>query len=203
MQEKKVIAIFGGSFNPPINSHISLAKEILEKCENIEKIIFVPVSTKYNKEGLVEDKHRLNMLNIICKNEDKLEVSDLELTFKRQLYTIETMDIFSSKYPNHDIYFIMGTDNLKEIDKWKDPERLLGDYKIIALERENDQLEEIINKNIILKDNRNSIIKIEGIKPVNLSSTMVREKIKNNDNVEEYISENVLDYINENNLYRN
>ena len=54
---KKVIAVFGGSFNPPINSHCLLAKQIIEKCDVIEKLIFVPVSTKYQKSKLAEDEH--------------------------------------------------------------------------------------------------------------------------------------------------
>ena len=67
--QRKTIAIFGGSFNPPINSHIILAKQVLKK---VEKIIFVPISTKYKKEGLEKDEHRYNMLKIICDKEKKM-----------------------------------------------------------------------------------------------------------------------------------
>ena len=49
---KKVLAVFGGSFNPPLNSHFSLAEQIVQEYSNIEKVIFVPVSQKYPKEGL-------------------------------------------------------------------------------------------------------------------------------------------------------
>ena len=46
---KTGIAVFGGSFNPPTVAHINLAKQVLEEMNEIEKVIFVPVSTKYNK----------------------------------------------------------------------------------------------------------------------------------------------------------
>ncbi len=198
---KKIIAVFGGSFNPPINSHIFLAKQILDKCKEIEKLIFVPVSTKYQKQELIKDEHRYNMLKIICENEEKLEVSDIELKKEKQLYTIETLDFFKGMYKEHDIYFVMGTDNLKEVETWKDAERLLEDYKIIILERENDKLDEIIENNKFLRDKSQSLIKIDDINRIFLSSTMIRDKIKNGEDVKEFIDEDVLEYIKENKLY--
>lgn len=201
--QKKAIAIFGGSFNPPLNSHLELAKKILENLSYIEKIIYVPVSTKYKrKSNLIEDSHRYNMLELMCKNEKKLEVSAIELTYKRQLYTIETLDIFKNKYKEHNIYFIMGTDNLKDLHTWKEPERILKECKIIVLEREKDKLEEIIENDELLNQNRISLIEMKNIKPIKLSSTMIREKIKNKENVEKYIPKDVLEYINKNELYR-
>lgn len=199
--DKKIIAVFGGSFNPPINSHISLAKQILDKFQKIEKLIFVPVSTKYQKQELIEDKHRYNMLEIVCQKEEKLEVSNIEMTTDKQLYTIQTLDIFKEKYKENDIYFVMGTDNLKEIKTWRESERLLKNYKIIVLERENDKLENIIEESNLLTEYKNSLIKIDGIDKIFLSSTMIRDKIKNGQNVEEFIDKEVLKYIKENKLY--
>lgn len=199
---KKGIAIFGGSFNPPINSHITLAKEIIDKFNLIEKLIFVPVSTKYQKEDLIQDEHRYNMLKLICDKEDKLEVSDIELKEEKQLYTIQTLDIFKEKYEDYNIYFIMGTDNLKELETWRNPERILSEYKIIVLERDNDNLSDILQKNSFLNKYKDSLIKVEGINKISLSSTMIREKIKNGEDVKQFIDEDVLEYIRENNLYK-
>ena len=199
---KKVITVFGGSFNPPINSHILLAKQIIEKCDIVEKLIFVPVSTKYQKSKLVSDEHRYNMLKLICKNEDKLEVSDIELKQDKQLYTIQTLDLLKEQYgQEYEIWFVMGTDNLKEICNWYTPERLLEDYKIIVLEREDDKLEELIEKNELLRKYKESLIKIEGIDRIFLSSTMIRNKIEDGKDVEEFIDKSVLKYIKDNKLY--
>ena len=55
MENDKIIVVFGGSFNPPLNSHFSLAEQIVSEYENVEKIIFVPVNQKYQKKGLLED----------------------------------------------------------------------------------------------------------------------------------------------------
>lgn len=199
----KIIAIFGGSFNPPINSHIELAKQLVNSDMNIEKLIFVPVSTKYNKANLIEDIHRYNMLKLVCNKVSEFEVSDIELNSDKQLSTIQTLDLFKEKYKQYNICFIMGTDNLKEFSTWKNPKEILEKYKIIVLERENDKFEEIINNDKLLKENKDSLIKFDQIEKIYLSSSMIREKIKNKESVTEYFDKDVLNYINENSLYRN
>ena len=198
---KKIIAIFGGAFNPPINSHINLAKKIIEKLDNIEKLIFVPVSTKYKKIALESDEHRFNMLKIICDKDKKIEVSDLELRTKEQLYTIQTLNYFKKQYENYEIYFVMGADNLKEIETWEKPEEILKNYKIIALERGKDSIQKIIKSSELLRKNKDSIIKINGIRRINLSSTMIRKKIKNKEDISKFIDKDVLEYIKNNGLY--
>jgi len=177
--EKKIIAVFGGSFNPPTVAHINLAKQILSNIENVEKVVFVPVSTKYNKSGLAQDKDRFNMLNTICKNEQKLEVSSIELDSNRQLYTIETLEKLQEQYPDYDIYFVLGTDNLKEIETWHTSGCLLQNFKVIVLERDNDVMEEIIESNNFLKQYKNSFIKLENIQKIDLSASYIRELIDN------------------------
>ena len=200
--QKKGIAIFGGSFNPPLNSHLELAKQIIINLDYVEKVIFVPVSTKYNrKNNLVDDNHRYNMLELMCNGEEKLEVSDIELTYGRQLYTIETLGILKNKYPEYDIYFIMGTDNLKDLHTWMKPEQILNNYKIIVLERNEDNIEKIIEEDKLLRDNKEALIIAKKIKPIKLSSTIVREKIKNGEEVDAFLRKEVLEYINKNGLY--
>lgn len=199
---KKIIAVFGGSFNPPINSHVCLAKSIIEKVNNIEKVIFVPVSTKYQKRDLAQDTDRLNMLEIICKKHDNLEVSDIELKSKEQLYTIQTLNYFKEQYKGNKIYFVMGTDNLKEFETWRTPEKILKDFKIIVIERDKDDLDKIIEESKLLSKNKKSIIRVEGIDRIDLSSTMIRNKIKNDEDIEEYVDKDVLKYIKDNNLYK-
>lgn len=200
--DKKIIAVFGGSFNPPINKHLKLAKKVVEAF-NIEKLFFVPVSTRYKKAELASDTHRYNMLKIICKGEEKIDVSNIELTHKKQLYTVETLDLFKEKYGRkYDIYFVMGTDNLKQIDTWKEPERLFKEYKFFIIERGNDNINEIIKSNTILKKYKDSIVKVKGVEKNTIDSTTIRNMLREKKNIQEYIPEDVLAYIKENNLYK-
>lgn len=181
--EKRIIAVFGGSFNPPANSHISLAKQILENDNNIEKVIFVPVNVKYNKEGLASNEDRFFMLQKICENNKGLEVSDIEITSQRQLYTIETLRLIQEQYKEYDIYFVLGTDNLKELETWHDADELLKSFKMLVLERGNDSMEEIIETNNFLRRYKTSFIKFQNIEKINLSSTEIRDKVKKGESV--------------------
>ena len=95
----------------------------------------------------------------------------------------------------------MGTDNLKQLDTWHEPQRLLKEYKIIVLERENDNLEEIIKNNKLLRDNKDSLIKVKSLEKINLSSSFIRKKLENREDVKKYIPINVLEYIKNNKLY--
>ena len=117
---KRQIAIFGGCFNPPLNSHFSLAEQILNEHESIEKVLFVPVNSKYSKPGLIENEHRYNMLKLVCDKNEQFEVSRIELDKDRQLYTIETLLELQKEYEDYELLFITGSDNLKEFDKWKE-----------------------------------------------------------------------------------
>ena len=178
MEEKKLLAIFGGSFNPPLNSHFSLAQQIVNEYENIEKVLFVPVNSKYQKKGLLENEHRYNMLKLVCDKNTDFLVSDIEIKQDRQLYTIETLVLLQKEYPDNKICFTIGTDNLKEISKWWCAKELVSTYKILVLERDEDNMEEIINKDEFLLENRTSFIKLKENIRSNISSSFVRDKIK-------------------------
>ena len=126
----KQILIFGGCFNPPQNSHLSLAEQLINEYEEIEKIIFVPVNSKYQKIDLIENEHRYNMLKLICDKNEKFDVSRIEIDSDRPLYTIETLKSFQKLYPENEISFIIGSDNLKELCTWNNSNELVKDFKI-------------------------------------------------------------------------
>ena len=187
---KNSIAIFGGSFNPPTIAHINLAKQILDKMKNIEKIIFVPVSTKYNKQGLAPDEDRLELLKTICQDHPNMEVSSLELNSPRQLYTIETLKIMQKQNPDKTIYFIVGTDNLKELETWHAANEILQQFKIIVLERDNDIMEKIISNSLFLKQYIESFIKLNFNK-IKLSSSYIRQKVQMGEEIKELVPEKI------------
>lgn len=192
---KSIIAVFGGSFNPPANSHLNLAKQILEKDKNIEKVIFVPVNEKYNKEGLASNEDRLSMLKEICKNNDNLEVSNIEVSSERQLYTIETLTLIQEQYKENEIYFVLGTDNLKELETWYKPNELLQKFKILVLERGNDKVEDIIENSDFLKKHKTAIIKSPNIAKIDLSSSEIREKIKEGKDITTLVPKEILNKV--------
>lgn len=199
---KKIIALFCGSFNPPLFSHFSLAEQLLNSDKNIEKIIFVPVSSKYNKEGLIEDKHRFNMLNLVCKTHPKFEVSDIEFNLPKQPYTFETLQSVQKLYPNFEIRLIIGTDNLKEFNTWYEYQKLLAQFKVYVLARAEDNICEIIAQDDSISEYSSSFIKSNISVKTNLNSTFVRNEIKNENSVKFLLPDEIIDYIKNNNLYK-
>lgn len=190
------IGIFGGSFNPPHKMHESIASQLIEK-NIIDKVIFVPTSNFYPKAGLISDDERLAMLKLLIKNKKEYEVSDYE--FGKLTYTYQTLEYFKNENKDDEIYFICGSDNLEQIDTWREYEKILGYYKLIVIPRKHD-MEKLLNK---YKKYQNNIIVAE-LENNYLSSTIVRNYLKEEKygEVKEYINKDVLDYIIKNGLYK-
>lgn len=191
------IGIFGGSFNPPHKMHKKIALTLIKK-GYLDKVIFVPTGSKYEyKDNLLSDKQRLDMLNLMCKDNKSLEVSNYELKDK-VVYTYQTLNYFKKKYKDDEIYFICGTDNLSYIDKWKKGNYILSNYKILVIERESNDIKELLEKYKEYKDN----IIGANIKKSKVSSTKIRKMIYNNKRVNKYLDKEVYLYIKNNNLYK-
>lgn len=201
MEDDKIIVVFGGPFNPPLNSHFSLAEQIISEYENVEKLIFVPVNQKYQKKGLLDNKYRYEMLKSVCDKNDKFEVSDIELKKKRQPYTIETLEEIQKQYPEKTICFTTGSDNLKELKTWEKAEDLVKKFKILVLERDEDCLEDIIKQDKFLSNNEKSFIKVKNSVRSSLSSSFVRNKIKEGKSIRYFTPDEVYEYINRNKLF--
>lgn len=175
---KKQIIVFGGCFNPPLNSHFSLAEQMVAEYPEIEKIVFVPVNSQYEKMDLIENEHRYQMLKAVCDKNEKFEVSRVEIDSVRQLYTVETLHKLKEEYKDYEVAFLTGSDNLKTLDTWNKADELTKNFKIYILERDKDNMEEIIQNNAFLRNHRQAFIKAKDTIKSNLSSTFVREKIK-------------------------
>ena len=190
------IGVFGGSFNPPHKMHLKIGKELLDK-KYLDCIIYVPTGSKYKyKNNLISDIDRLNMLKLMTCNDERFIVRDFELK-DREVYTYETLDYFKNIYVNDEIYFICGTDNLSYIDLWKNGFYLLENYKFLVVKRYTDPIDNILNKLAKYRDN----IIISNIEMNSLSSTEVREKLKNREDISDLLDDDVINYIEKNNLY--
>ena len=190
------IGILGGSFNPPHKMHFNMGLDLLEK-NYVDKIIYVPTGSKYKyKNNLVQDEHRFKMLELMIKNDDRFEVSDFELK-DYVVYTCDTLKHFQENYPNDEIYFVCGADNLSYVDEWKNGIYLLSNYKFLVIKRYTDDIEEILKRFSKYKDN----IVVTDVNPNSLSSTEIRNKIKTGEGVLDYLDEDVYNYLYENKLY--
>ena len=91
------------------------------------------------------------MLKLVCDKNDRFEVSKIELEQERQLFTIETLRILQKQYLNYEIYFTMGSDNLKELETWKKSTELVEEFKFLIIERDKDCAKDIVKNSKFLK----------------------------------------------------
>lgn len=195
------IGFFGGSFNPLTIAHINLAIKIVNVCK-LDKLIFVPIGDFYKKKDLIIFKHRYNMIKLACSVNKYLDILDIEDNQKTRLYAIDTFEIIKKQYINDDIYFIMGTDNLEKIKDWKSYNNLITQYKYIILERKENAFYDILKNNVDIKEHKDNFIVVSDYKYKDISSSLVREKIKKNEDISKLVSKEIEEYIKENNLYK-
>lgn len=191
------IGIFGGSFNPPHKMHLNIVEELLNE-KILDKVIIVPTGLHYSyKNNLASNEHRYNMLKLMTKHNDKIEISDFE--FKdEEIHSFDTLEYYKNIYKNDTLYFVCGLDNISYVDKWYKGEYLLNNYKFLVVTRDTNNLDEILLKYEKYKDN----IIITNIESNTISSSYIRDELKNkNYNLNNYLDQKVIDYIIENKLY--
>ncbi len=195
------IGVFGGAFNPPHNFHFSISQEILNNDKDFSKIIFVPVGDKYKKDGLISAEHRFNMLKSVCDNNEKFEVSRIEIDETNQLKAFETLDKLSNIYSTAKLYFIIGTDSLKTLDTWANLDYLLSNYSFLVYRRGDDNFYEILERLPKIQKYKSNIIFADNKIYSNLSSSYIRAEVKNGNKLNYSLPKEVIDYIGNNNLY--
>ena len=198
----KKLGFFGGSFNPPTYAHINIAKMSIEKF-NLDAVYFVPVGNLYNKPSLIDEKYRSQMLQLVCG--DKIKAENIELNRKKTLDTLQAFNLIEEKYKNDEteIFYIMGADNFEKLPNWKDSKKLVEDYQYIIFKRDGSNLEQCIEKNQILKKNRQNFKFLDLQQYADISSGIIRELIKKEDyeKCKEYTDAAIVQYIKENKLY--
>ena len=192
---KEKIGLFFGTFDPIHNGHLRIAKYITEE-KLADKVWLVVTPENPIKVGskISSFNHRFNMAKIATEKYDNIIPSDLEVNLKKPNYTIDTLEYISSKLNDIEFSLIIGEDNYKIFDTWKDYEKILSNYKIFIYPRKGTLKENphIINENAMY---------IGGPR-IDLSSTNIRNIVSKNSDPKNLISSKVMEYINNNKLYQ-
>ena len=181
------IAIYGWSFNPMHRGHEQIVEYILKNL-NMDKIIIVPVGIPSHRENNLEQSDtRLKICREIFKDNSKIEVSDIEIKSDGKSYTYDTLIKLIEVYgKNNEFFEIIGEDSLKNFKTWKNYKELLKICKLIVFRRNDDEDKEIDKE--FLKNSNIIILKNEYY---NYSSTEIREKVKNGEDISNLVNKNV------------
>lgn len=200
-KKTKKIGIMGGTFDPIHYAHLATAEFIREKY-NLDKIIFIPSGNPPHKNIDITNKYdRYNMVLLATTNNNNFLTSDIEIKRESKTYTIDTLRELKQIYPNSKIYFITGADAICEIETWKcvDENFKLATFIAatrpgISLLRAQEKIESLIKKYDA------KIISVY-VPSIDISSTYIREQLKERKSTKYLIPEYVESYIYQNKLY--
>ncbi len=187
------IGLFFGSFNPIHIGHMIIANYMANHTY-LDKVWIVvsPQNPLKDKSILINTYDRLEMCKLAFNDDLKIQVSDIELHLPQPSYTVDTLAYLKEKHPEHEFSLIMGADNLNTLKKWKNYEVILRDYKILVYPRPKESVSEF-------SDHPN--VSITDTPIMEISSTFIRNSIKNKKDIRYFLPDNVLRFIESKSLY--
>ena len=193
--QKKVIGLFGGSFNPTHNGHLSLARQLMEKAHLDEVWLMVsPQNPLKQQSDLLGDEERLAMARAAVKDMPGIVVSDYEMHLPRPSYTWNTLQALSRDYPDREFVLMIGGDNWASFDRWYRHDDILKNYRVVVYPRR-----ETVEDGLSGIDGRQvSLVEAELI---DISSTDIRRRIREGRSIRQLVPRAVADMIKRNGYY--
>lgn len=190
---KELVGILGGSFNPVHIGHMMLASYLVQYTP-LDKVWLTlsPLNPLKEPDALIPDMQRLAMLELAVKGAEGIGICDIELSMPRPSYTINTLDLLKRRYPHKEFRLVIGSDNWRIFEQWRDYGRILSDYGIIVYPRPGYPVGNIYVDGVEVVD-----------APVfNVSSSFVRDALKKGRDMNFFLPQGVYKYILSKKLYQ-
>lgn len=188
------IGLYFGSFNPVHTGHLIIANHIKEQAE-LGQVWFVvsPQNPLKPSVALLNEFHRLALVQLAIDDEPGLKASDIEFRLPRPSYTADTLAYLQEKYPQHEFSVIMGSDSFQNLFKWKNPDYILKHHTIYVYRRPGIEVGEIPSTGNVIVLNAPLL---------EISATHIRNNIKNGKSIRFLVPDKVKDEIEKNGYYR-
>lgn len=193
----------GGTFDPIHNGHLMLG-EYARDLFKLDEVWFMPNGNPPHKETdsiETQTKHRVEMVRRAISDKKGFVLQLYEIERKDVNYSYLTMEHFKGAYPEHEFYFIIGADSLFSLECWVHPEKLVKTCIILAAYRDGKNTDEMEKQIAYLNQKYSADIRLLKTPNVDISSTEIRNRLKNGLSVEDMIPERVYEYIQENHLF--
>ncbi len=188
------IGIFGGSFNPIHTGHAILVNYLACNTDLDSVWLMVtpqnPLKSDYDHKY---DLHRIRMTDMVAKRFENVITSGFEFSLPQPSYTIDTLTALSNKFPNDEFILVIGADNWASFERWKDSEKIISNYGIYIYPRKGAEIH--------IPDNLKPTVKALNSPIIEISSTLIRNKLQNGENASYYLPDDVYGYILKHNLY--
>jgi len=196
----KRIGLFFGSFNPIHNGHLMIANYMAEFID-FDQVWFVisPLNPFKTDQSLLADYHRRELLTRAIGDYRKFRVSAVEFNLPKPSYSIDTLNFLSSKYPEHIFSIIVGSDQLPDFHRWKNPDQILSRYRIFVYPRpEIDAENGSALSHELLKHQSVTLVDAPMLE---ISSSFIRQSIQEKKDVRFFMPELTWQYIEEMHFY--
>lgn len=196
------IGMLGGTYDPIHNGHLMLGKKFASLLE-LDKILIIPTGTPpHKKASQTPARRRLKMCRLAAKDLGELyEASDIEIVRKGKSYSYLTLCELHEKYPGSEFFLIMGADMFMTLETWyrfDDLKELATFCTVARNDISTQELEEYAKK----LESLGCRCCVTDVEQVDISSTMIREKISNGEPITGFVPESVEKYILKKRLYR-
>ena len=196
------IGIYGGTFAPPHNGHVRAAEEFVRQME-LDLLYIIPTAVPPHKQIDAADdpRHRLAMCERAFGAHERMLVSDMEIARGGTSYTVDTLRALAGE--DRRLFFLMGTDMMLTLDRWREPEEIFRLCYPVYMRRESDP---IIEKQIIAKNNEylaryGKIVRRVPMEFVDISSTEIRRMVRAGEDISAVVPADVVAYIEREGLY--
>ena len=196
------IGIYGGTFAPIHNGHVNAAKAFMDQMQ-LHYLFVIPtaLSPEKMRDNGDDARHRMEMCRLAFKDEIGVVISDMEIERGGTSYTVDTLRALSRE--DRRLFMLVGTDMALKLDTWREPEEIFKLCYPTYVRRESDKLLEkkIIEKNSKYLNEYGRICRRIMTPEIELSSTQIRNMVKNGEDISHLVPEAVAEYIKENKLY--
>jgi len=199
------IGLLGGSFNPPHNGHLAMARAA-KKAHGLDEVWLLVAARPPHKEqhNLAAFSDRFEMAQLAAKDLPFLQASDIEANLPGPSYTYRTLEVLSGKYPGSEFFFIMGADTVPELSTWKNPQRIIELATPVVIPRTGFSVNDLEEMQNVLPERQLDILRGSylAVEPVDISSTTIREFIARGEDFGQFVPDEVARCIQEKNLYK-
>ena len=198
----KKIAILGGTFNPIHYGHLIIAQSVYLTGQFDEVWLMPAGNPPFKPNEATNNTDRLYMAYLAVKKTAYLKVSALECESTETSYTYKTLERLKAKYPGHEFWWIIGYDNLFSIESWREAERILRGGRLVIVRRLTDDLPGAKEKLTQLQTKYGLKVVLVDNPIIQISSTMIRERVKNGEPIDFLLPRKTAAYIQKQRLYQ-
>ena len=197
------VGVFGGTFDPIHLGHLAVARSI-QSTLSLDKVLFVPAGQPWLKADapVSPTKDRVEMLRLAIERRRVFELSTIEADRPGPSYTVDTMETLQRQLGGDaDLFFLLGSDALMDIAKWKEPQRLIQLCELVAFARPGFGLPTMEALEAAVPGVSQRVVLVE-VPQVNIRATDIRRRIAEGRSVQRLVPRPVERYILEHGLYK-